>query len=1745
MSRVAYIRAWPRDPATGAAGLVAMAAGGSHLPYYLDGIHYRAGGVREPRFAAALGFDEKGWTGAALPTVSTIEFAPADPALLRAYAALYWKGAAIEVDAGEEYAGVGRILTGAVADASVRDNRLQITIADFGVQLARPAIQAWFAGTGGIEGDSVCEGRVKRRNYGRCANVEGRVLLAAQNIYEFGDPVRPLQSIPTVRDMGREGPITVLAWQGSVAATLNALLAATPPQGGATAAPSIACVKWWTQPVGPLTADIQGENAGGYVETPAQIAARLLSVAGGPAIVNLADAIALRNMVAGLHIGDDSETTAAALDRLLLPVSLLWRFGTTGLIDIRPWSWDGDAEAMQGRFIGRIKTLPPTRTRRLGYDRNHRQHSDGEIAADILAAGVSYADGTTLEQLKPAEAGSNKTETRTSAAFAGQGALATRSDVIYGSHITSLPAAISPSNLISGQYLSAGFGRYLDGTTLQALRPGETGANVTESRVAASIAGQGTLATISSLGFGSPLLTGFGSLAGLGSLFFGSPYLLEGAGGAQATLSAFKTALGIASGFSGQGALATQSSLGLGSSFLTGFGSLAGMGNLFFGSPYLLESSGGAQATLSSFKTSLGTASAVLGQGPWATLGLATSLLTAENPNLVYDGGLRLGGSNWQRGAGWTISPGNNGEGAYFSKSTDGGSVSFGPYFNWSPNLSGYAQAEMFAGGMTAGDFRFDVEFFNGATLLQRSAQVGPSNGQGWTEVGTPILSPADTNRARFRFFHSAGTTNSNSALRRVKVSTASARTKFSDEATYGARYDDGQVMELLKPGEIGANVTEIRTASAIVGQGAFATKSSAAYGSALLTGFGALAPLGAISFGSGYLLESGGGPQATLGNFKTSSGVAAGIAGQGAFATVSSAAYGSPLLAGFGALSPLSAVSFGSAYLLESSGGARATLGNFKTNEGTAAAILGQSEWATSAIATTYLTNEAPNLVYDGGLSLKGERWGIGAAWSVTAGGYGEGNYFFTASNTPGVSYSDFFNLAASAVGYAQAEMFASGLVAGNFRFDVEYFNGSTFLSRSSQDGPGPGSGWTLIGIPLAAHTNCNRARVRFFVGAGSTVNAAGVAIRRIKVSAATSKSKFTDEATYGSMYADGTPMQARQPAEAGSNVTETRTAAAIIGQGSFATISAAAYGSPLLTGFGVLSSLSAVSFGSAYLLESAGGSQATLANFKTSSGTAAGIVGQSPWATSSIPTGYLTENNSNLVYDGGLTLRGQGWATAAWGWFPGANGEGAYFAANTGGTIVAVSPLFQLSSNLSGYIQGELFAGGITAGSIRIDLEFFNGSTSIGYSASYSPANGAGWTPVGGPFSSPAGTTQARARVYLQGATNTNAAFRKVKASSASGRTQFSDEATYGAMYDDGTAMRDRQPAEAGSNVTETRTASGFSGQGALATRSNIGWTDALFTGRPAWTNGTMGGALTGKLDSAQIGYGGDASLLSSRWPQEGGSNKTETRTAAAFSGQGALATRNTADMADGSITNRFAEYLVYGYNGIAMSDLRPEEAGGNQTETRTSAAINGQGAFATKSFVAASEFNSFVQYGSIRYDYSITRSDGTTTVTEAMAITQLGISAGFSGQGVLATRDDVNTGQIQDRSVTQRYFTQQPININLPNLTEVEILRVTINKQEAGSDLDILGNIRLQSSDDIRGNFTLYVDNSPVDVAPLYMNGAGGTFRTIIPYSFFLTGQSAGVFAVSIRFTRNGGASSVISAAGSNLRVNEMRK
>lgn len=394
MSAVLLATLRPRRVSDGAVQTLRWAAGGAAHPYYYRSEHWEAGLAQLPAIVATLGFGDGGrWAAGAVASAVTLRFRPPTAARLAALAALWWPNAAVTVElGGDGTAGADAvvILEARATAARVEDGALIVSLADPAADLSRPALDGRFAGTGGVEGPAEVKGRIKRRSFGRCWNVEGRLLDAATSIYELSDPARPLQAIDAVRDRGNPAPaLATVAWAGSVAATFAALQGAAAPAGGAAIAPSIGCVKWWTTPT-LLTADVRGEIGPGYTETAAGIASALIASRAGPAFTagTVTAAEALRPAPAGLHLADEGETLAGALDRLLGGVSLFWLLDPAGTIRIGEWTFGAPTATIPIASAARTRAYAPVRRVRLGWTRNERVMNRGEIAGALLVADV-------------------------------------------------------------------------------------------------------------------------------------------------------------------------------------------------------------------------------------------------------------------------------------------------------------------------------------------------------------------------------------------------------------------------------------------------------------------------------------------------------------------------------------------------------------------------------------------------------------------------------------------------------------------------------------------------------------------------------------------------------------------------------------------------------------------------------------------------------------------------------------------------------------------------------------------------------------------------------------------------------------------------------------------------------------------------------------------------------------------------------------------------------------------------------------------------------------------------------------------------------------------------------------------------------------------------------------------------------------------------------------------------------------
>ena len=409
--RIWLLTASPRDPATGAIVTLRLAGGGTRGFNQFGSVDWKAGLVRPPLIAQRLGFDGGQFGDGSVIQALQMAWGGRD-AVVKTLAALHWRDQSFTLHSGPEGGSDAEmilILSGRFADVTTAPGQLIMAMADPAVDLAKPLLSATFAGSGGIEGDAELKGDAKWRGWGALYNVTLRSLDKANNIHVATDPAFPIQAFDQIYDKGNAASaLTLVNWAGSIAATLAALTATAAPSGGAAVAPSIACIKWWYPVPGKLTCDLRGEIGAGYVDRPADIAARMIGIAAGPAVDNASVVLAraARNHVAGWLISDASATTATELTALLSGVSLWWGLTAAGVIEFGMWAWDAPVATLKAERIDRVQSFKPVSKVSLGWKRNQSVMSRGDIAGVVLygevagvpttLAGVNAGEGAKL-----------------------------------------------------------------------------------------------------------------------------------------------------------------------------------------------------------------------------------------------------------------------------------------------------------------------------------------------------------------------------------------------------------------------------------------------------------------------------------------------------------------------------------------------------------------------------------------------------------------------------------------------------------------------------------------------------------------------------------------------------------------------------------------------------------------------------------------------------------------------------------------------------------------------------------------------------------------------------------------------------------------------------------------------------------------------------------------------------------------------------------------------------------------------------------------------------------------------------------------------------------------------------------------------------------------------------------------------------------------------------------------------------
>ncbi|KQM23121.1 hypothetical protein ASE73_02540 [Sphingomonas sp. Leaf24] len=1645
MALTVLVEARPMRADSGVPVVVHLAGLGSRAYTHANVHDWWAGVVAAPRFTSLLGFGQRGWTGGAIPTTGAITFSPSDRARIDALAGLVWTDAEITIWTGDDALADPvwtTELAGTVAGVTVRDGSMTITVADLSNRLNGPIATGRFAGSGGIEGGAEARERIKRRSFGACWGVEARLIDKAANIYEVGDPARPLSAIDAVKDRGRSGPLTVVGWAGSIVATFEALKTAVAPQDGAAVAPSIACLKWYTQPSAPLTVDLRGEIGTDYVDTVAEIAERIAAEAGLPT-VDVSAATAIRPGQAGLHVDGDGETFAQALDRLLLRASLLWLLEPAGAVRLAPIGYATGAPIVEAIEAAREASYKPVTRLVLGYRRNHRVHNDGEISATVPeGGGGTYADGTPIEELRPAQRGADVTGNNTAAALFGQGALATKDTLANGGpHLTGFGD------------LSRFFGIRFGGESGNfAGLYGEDGTITTDAGyrtllgTAAGIFGQGLLATLNSLANGSPFLTGFGALSRFTGIRFG----------------------GESNGFAG---------------FFDEVGNIA---------------------TDSGFKTALGIASAIFGQGWGATASedAASNVRVATGVNMVIDSGFARGLDmfdfvSYVAGTTFGLNLGATGEGFWGKRQvgyirapslTVGQVMDVAPLGRWGQrgnvdNMRRYllpvAVGDRIAVRALAAPHRCDATLFllvfdrDGTLLFAPSVSYEADTGGGWLGDGfqsREIIWTCDRSDAAYAciMLRAHATTRdwpdahlffselwqgklatgqtvlppyspgpADAMADRTKDNTAAGIAGQSAWATWStiaptlmaARtsnlQDDGnlQAAFVYRPGfgaiasywpqEAGANITEGRTAAALFGQGALATKDTLANGGPHLTGFGDLSRFFGIRFGgesgnvAGFVDEVGN--IATDSGFKTALGVASGIFGQGALATTDTIGSDSQLsgLIGLRLLPYAGDVRYLAASRMawDVTGGTVQDLkpgeaGANVTEARVAAAIFGQGWGATAseAAASNVRVATGVNMVIDSGFARGLDMFDYaGAAPGLSLGlnlfDAGPGGYW-------GKRQVAYLHATSLAIGQ---EMDFAPLGRWGQRGNLE--NMRRYCT--------PIALGDRVGVrALAAPHRCDAALFLL------------VFDREQNLIVAHSSSYPTSVG--GGL--NGENMQSREIIWTCDYPNAAYFCLMVRGEGT-----TQAWDDPYL--FISEPWQGKLAAGQTVLPPYAPGPADAMAD-RTKDNTAAGIAGQSAWATwSTIAPTLMAARTSNLQDDGNIQ--------AAYVYRPGFGAIASYWPQEAGANVTEGRTAAAL------FGQGALATANTIGGDSQLSGEVAQRLAPYAGDGRYLAASRMAWDVTGGtvqqlkPGEAGANVTEGRtaAGFYGQGtfATQSHLSLTNTAYFAADGRFA---AASYGAQwfqasnvawgFGTGGTVQEWKPGEPGANVTETRTAGGIAGQGALATANTIGG-DSQLSGEVAQRLSPY--AFDGRyLAASRMAWDVTGGTVQQLKPGEAGANVTETRTAGAIAGQSYLATNYPARL--GPSPQHGDGYLAAGAVAFAAGEttesLRPGEAGANRTEARTAAAISGQGAFATAPQIGSWNVASYYNFSAFKLDYSITRSDGVSVVTENLAITQYGVAAAIAGQGSFATKSQAGAGDLAAGSVQRIAYTVLPQNI-----------------------------------------------------------------------------------------------------------------
>lgn len=440
---------------------------------------------------------------------------------------------------------------------------------------------------------------------------------------------------------------------------------------------------------------------------------------------------------------------------------------------------------------------------------------------------------------------------------------------------------------------------------------------------------------------------------------------------------------------------------------------------------------------------------------------------------------------------------------------------------------------------------------------------------------------------------------------------------------------------------------------------------------------------------------------------------------------------------------------------------------------------------------------------------------------------------------------------------------------------------------------------------------------------------------------------------------------------------ITSLGTAAAITGQGALATKATVTYGTGDVTGFGALAARAKVNLGDGFVFRADGTTSLTDALAVTSLGTAASITGQATWATNTTgdsPTTYA-QRVANL---------------------------------STGGNLASLT-------NITARPMTSLFrADGTTALTEAAAITSLGVAASVngqGAFATYTGTVGSLTSPRPNLFPYPRGTQDGRV-AYDLGWRNVNFATGTSLSQLATGLPHSAFSGAYYSMgRGSGSAETVLPYFDVPLNYADGYPfAVSFNGYSAGTFSPYVEWVNVAGTatlGSFALTINSTTNRWEG-VGTAPTGTGYIRLVCRAVLPA---SSSYQDIVFYAIKIEGNSVVTPYTDAQGERVTG---ERLIYS-TGATANSLRPQEAGANVTEGRTAAAFTNQGRFATRNTVGYGDpdltgFQRLASYERVRFsaDGSGGIADETNSywVSNAVAVTNQGTAAAFSGQGAFAT-------------------------------------------------------------------------------------------------------------------------------------------